>query len=674
MHFTLKLSAVAVLLALSGCQSSDDSTPGDVNLRLMETSDIHSNLLSFDYYQNKRDDSLGLARTALLIKTARDENSNNLLIDNGDLIQGTPLSDYVFAQYKGDPDYLNKSAGHPAIKVLNELKYDVGNLGNHEFNYGLEYLAKTLSAANYQVVNANVFDGNTLKRGSDGKIDWNAMPHHFKPYVLLDRQVKDANGNMQTIKVGVLGVNPPQILQWDKHNLEGKVVVADMVETAEHYIPEMRAKGADLVVIAAHSGITGTPQEPLMENAAIYLAQVKGLDALLLGHAHKAFPGEYPDIENVDNKTGKIAGVPAVMPGVTGNHLGIIDLKLTHKDGRWQVADSHSELRKIKTLPSGEEDQGVVNLIQTVHDETIEWLSLPIGKLISPIQSFFSVARDDASIQIVSDAQQWHVEQIKAECLKQNGLNCGLKEDLPVLSAAAPFRGGRNGPNDYTWVQAGDISGRNVADLYVFPNTVQVVKIDGATVKEWLEKSAVQYRQIDPNSDQAQWLVVDDFRPYNLDAIKGVRYEVDVTQPARYNQDGKKVSDGERISQLTYKGQPIDPKQNFYVVTNNYRGSGGGSFPGINGKVLVHEDPMETREVLSAYVKELTRANPAGFEVKADNNWHLKPLPAKTKVYFYSSPNPEVEKLAGSELKHVQGVVPNDPKFANHAIYQLLGK
>ncbi|MGL5040608.1 MAG: metallophosphoesterase, partial [Aeromonas sp.] len=157
MHFTLKLSAVAVLLALSGCQSSDDSTPGDVNLRLMETSDIHSNLLSFDYYQNKRDDSLGLARTALLIKTARDENSNNLLIDNGDLIQGTPLSDYVFAQYKGDPDYLNKSAGHPAIKVLNELKYDVGNLGNHEFNYGLEYLAKTLSAANYQVVNANVF-------------------------------------------------------------------------------------------------------------------------------------------------------------------------------------------------------------------------------------------------------------------------------------------------------------------------------------------------------------------------------------------------------------------------------------------------------------------------------------------------------------------------------------
>lgn len=78
--------------------------------------------------------------------------------------------------------------------------------------------------------------------------------------------------------------------------------------------------------------------------------------------------------------------------------------------------------------------------------------------------------------------------------------------------------------------------------------------------------------------------------------------------------------------------------------------------------------------MLSAYVKELTRANPAGFEVKADNNWHLKPLPAKTKVYFYSSPNPEVEQLAGPTLKRVEGVVPNDPKFANHGIYQLLGQ
>ncbi|MFB2865774.1 bifunctional 2',3'-cyclic-nucleotide 2'-phosphodiesterase/3'-nucleotidase [Aeromonas sp. MdU4] len=685
MKTTLTLTSVAVLLLLSGCNSNSNGeqtidsksvattsngAPGDVNLRLIETSDIHSNLLGFDYYQNKVDHSLGLSRTALLIHKAREENANNLLIDNGDLIQGTPLSDYVFAQYKGDTSYLKK-LGHPAINALNLLKYDVANLGNHEFNYGLDYLADAEGGANYPVLNANVFDARDFKLDSNGKVDWKAMPNRFRPYVLLDRQVKDVNGNVQTIKVGVMGVNPPQIMQWDRRNLEGKVVVADMVEAAEHYIPEMRAKGADLVVIVAHSGITGTPQEPFMENAALYLAQVKGLDALLLGHAHKAFPGEYPDIPLVNNKEGKIAGVPAVMPGVAGNHLGVIDLKLTHKDGRWQVASSHSELRKVDKSMDVPGDRQIEDLIQTTHDATNTWLDVPISSLAAPIYSFFSAVRDDASLQVVSDAQKWHIDQVKEDCLKANGVGCTLKEDLPVLSAVAPFRGGRNGPNDFTWVKAGDISLRNVSDLYVFPNTLQVVKVNGETVQEWLEKSACQYSQIVADTSKEQWLLVDDFRPYNLDAIKGVQYKIDITQPARYNQDGKKINDSHRIIGLTYQGKPIDPNQNFYVVTNNYRGSGGGNFPGVDSKVVVHEDPMETREVITAYVKEMAKTHPAGFEQKFDNNWSLKPLPAGVKVYTYSSTNPEAEKLAGSELKRVEGVVPKDPKLMNHAFYQL---
>ncbi len=672
MKTTLTLSSVAVLLLLSGCNSDNGkAAPGDVNLRLIETSDIHSNLLGFDYYQNKVDHSLGLSRTALLIHKAREENGNNLLIDNGDLIQGTPLSDYVFAQYKGNPDYLKK-LGHPAINALNQLQYDVGNLGNHEFNYGLDYLADALSGANYPVLNANVFDARDFKRDGNGKIDWSAMPNRFKPYVLLDRQVKDVNGNVQTVKVGVLGVNPPQIMQWDRRNLEGKVIVADMVETAEHYIPEMRAKGADLVVVVAHTGITGTPQEPFMENAAVYLAQVKGVDALLLGHAHKAFPGEYPDVAQVDNARGRIAGVPAVMPGVAGNHLGVIDLKLTRKDGRWQVASSHSEVRLVDKSMDVPGDSQIEALVDKTHDATNQWLADPISEIAKPIYSFFSVVQDDASLQIVSDAQKWHIDQVKADCLSHNGVNCALNEDLPVLSAVAPFRGGRNGPNDFTWVPAGKISLRNVADLYVFPNTLQVTKVNGATVQEWLEKSVSQYNQIVPDASKAQWLVVDDFRPYNFDMIKGVQYKIDITQPARYDQDGKQISDKHRITELTYQGKPIDLKQNFYVVTNNYRGSGGGNFPGIDSKAVVHEDPMETREVLSAYVKEMAKQHPEGFEQKVDNNWSLAALPAGAKVYFYSSTNPEAEKLAGSKLKRVEGVKPNDPKFVNHAIYQLV--
>ncbi|MBZ6073372.1 bifunctional 2',3'-cyclic-nucleotide 2'-phosphodiesterase/3'-nucleotidase [Aeromonas schubertii] len=657
-----KLGAVAAILLLSGCQSDNSSQaqPGDVTLRLIQTSDIHSNLLGFDYYQNKEDRKFGLSRTALLIRQARTENPNNLLLDNGDLIQGSPLADYVFDQQeKGN--YLAKQA-HPAFKAMNELGYDVGNLGNHEFNYGLDYLTAALKGANFPYVNANVFAAGAFKRDASGTIDWSA--NRFTPYLLLDRQVKDANGNTQTVKVGVLGLTPPQVVQWDKRHLEGKVVVADMVETAEHYIPEMRTKGADLVVVVAHTGITGASREQLMENAAYYLAQVKGVDALMLGHAHKNFPGDYPDIQGIDNDKGTLAGVPTVMPGFWGNHLGIIDLKLTFKEGRWQVASSQAQLRKIDSSEGSPVDEKVAGQVQADHDATNAWLDEPLGKITQPIHSFFALVQDDPSIQLVSDAQRWH-----ADSLRQNGL---LKESWPILSAAAPFRGGRNGITDFTWVPAGNISLRNVSDLYIYPNTLQVVAINGATVKEWLEMSAGQFNRIDPAAATTQWLVNEQFRTYNFDVLDGVSYEVDVTQPARYDKDGAKVSDGSRISNLTYQGQPVDPAQMFYVVTNNYRASGGGHFPGINSKVIVHEDPKETREILSEYLVHLSAANPGGFSPSADGNWHMKALPASVDLRLYSSPKEEAKALAGSDLQYLSTLPMDDPKHPGYAIYRLV--
>ncbi|HHQ4671346.1 TPA: bifunctional 2',3'-cyclic-nucleotide 2'-phosphodiesterase/3'-nucleotidase [Aeromonas veronii] len=660
MKTTLKLSAVAVIFLLSGCNQNDAQAPGDLTLRLIETSDIHSNLLSYDYYQNKPDASLGFARTAVLIRKARDENANNLLIDNGDLIQGTPLADYIHDQ-QVKQQWLSKQT-HPAIKALNTMNYDVGNLGNHEFNFGLDFLSETLKGANYPYINANVFQADAFSRDGKGTIDWSKQK--FKPYVVLDRQVKDANGNTQTIKVGVLGLTPPQITQWDKRNLEGKVVVADMVETAEHYVPEIRAKGADIVVVVAHTGIIGDPREPMMENAALPLAKVKGVDALLLGHAHRTFPGDYPNMTDVDNEKGTLAGVPTVMPGVWGNHLGIIDLHMTWKEGRWEVASSQSQLRKIDSSASSTEDQAVVDQVIAEHEQANQWLDEPLSKITKPIHSFFALVQDDPSIQIVSDAQLWHAKK-----LQQDGQ---LKEKWPILSAAAPFRGGRNGPTDFTYVPAGDISLRNVADLYVYPNTLQVVAINGATVKEWLEKSAVQFNKIDPANTATQWLVNEKYRTYNFDVIDGVNYKVDVTKAARYDVDGNKVSDSYRITDLTYQGQPVDPAQMFYVVTNNYRASGGGNFPGINSKVIVHEDPFETREVLSEYLKLLATNNPGGFTPAADNNWQLAPLPGTLDLRIYSSPRSEAQALTGGKLNYVETLPASDPKHPGFGVYKLV--
>ncbi|MGL6175446.1 MAG: bifunctional 2',3'-cyclic-nucleotide 2'-phosphodiesterase/3'-nucleotidase [Vibrionaceae bacterium] len=659
MSTTPKLGAAAIIILLCGCNPNEAQSPGDIQLRLIETSDIHSNLLGFDYYKNKAITTHGLSRTAVLIHKAREENGNTILVDNGDLIQGSPLADYVHEKHIKE-EWLNTQA-HPAIKALNTLKYDVGNLGNHEFNYGLDFLATTLQQADFPYVNANVFEPDAFKRDASGAIDWSKQK--FTPYVILERQVKDVKRTLQTIKVGVLGLTPPQIMQWDKRNLEGKVVAADMVETAQHYVPEIKAKGADVVVVVAHTGIIGGEHQPMMENAALPIAKVAGIDALLLGHAHKTFPGGYPNITDVDNEKGTLAGVPTVMPGVWGNQLGVVDLTLSWREGRWQVVSGRAELREIDSSPTSVEDPAVVAATKEVHEHANAWLDERLSAISAPIHSFFALVQDDPSIEIINDAQRWY-----AETLQKDGV---LTKQWPVLSAAAPFRGGRNGFADFTYVPKGDISLRNVADLYVFSNTLQVVEINGATLKEWLEMSATMFNQIDVKNTQPQWLVSSNFAPYNFDMIDGVNYQIDITKPARYNEKGEKISEEHRITNLSFNGHQVSPEQMFYVVTNNYRANGGGSFPGINKSVIVHEDALENREVLTQYLKILDERFPEGFEPKADNNWQFSALPSMLQLRFYGSPLEAAKQQLGNKFSYIETLPENSKTRPGFAVYQL---
>lgn len=184
--------------------------------------------------------------------------------------------------------------------------------------------------------------------------------------------------------------------------------------------------------------------------------------------------------------------------------------------------------------------------------------------------------------------------------------------------------------------------------------------------------SAGQFNQIDTGKTGVQWLVNESFPTYNFDVIDGVNYEVDITQPARYSKDGVKVSDGQRISGLTFNGQPVDPAQKFYVVTNNYRASGGGHFPGIDGSNIVHEDPFETREIIAQYLKAQSADNPAGFSPAANNNWHMKALPANVDVRLYSSPTDEAKALAGADLSYQSTLPMDDAKHPGYAIYRLI--
>ena len=585
-----------------------------LKLRILGTTDVHMNLLAYDYYQDKAVEEYGLARTATLIRAARAEARNHLLFDNGDLLQGNPLGDFVARIQPLQPGRL-----HPAYKVMNALGYDAANVGNHEFNYGLPFLRGALPGAAFPYVSANVVHDEGPDKGQPA----------FTPYVILERRLTDETGAGQRLKIGVIGFVPPQIMQWDRLNLTGRVAARDIPETARRLVPQMRAAGADLVVVLAHSGFEFGETVFFAENTVARLAEVPGVDAIVFGHSHGEFPGRFFNRHpKVDLERGTINGVPAVMAGFWGSHLGVIDLVLDKAGGRWATVSARAELRPVydrsarKALAAP--DPEVAALVRAEHEGTLAYVRAEVAQTTAPIHSYFAQVADDPSVQLVALAQLAY---------GRRALAATPHAELPVLSAAAPFKtGGRGGANNYTDIPAGPLAVRNVADLYVYPNTVSVVRLTGAQVREWLEMSAVAFNRIDPQGAPAQQLVDASFPSYNFDTLDGVSYNIDVTQPARYNRAGKLVApDARRIVDLRFKGQPIDDKAWFAVVTNNYRASGGGDFPGLDGSNVILQAPDENREALLQYLQANPRVTPT-----ADGNWRILPVPG-VKLRFVSS-------------------------------------
>ncbi|UEM02037.1 bifunctional 2',3'-cyclic-nucleotide 2'-phosphodiesterase/3'-nucleotidase [Skermanella rosea] len=621
----LALGAATCLTAT--CFATGALADATVRLRLLGTTDLHVNVLPYNYYSDKEDVTVGLARTATLIAKARDEAQNSLLLDNADAIQGNPLGDFV-ARERG----LRRGDVHPVYKAMNLLKYDAGTVGNHEFNYGLDFLGDALAGANFPIVAANV------ERAGDGK-------PYFKPYEILTRQVVDESGQAHALKIGVIGFVTPQITTWDKAALEGKVVTTDIVEAARKYVPELRAKGADIVVALSHSGLSAEPRVGGEENATWYLAGVQGIDAILTGHQHKVFPGpDFAGLPDTDMAKGKVRGVPVVMPGFWGSHLGLIDLTLKEEGGKWSVADAVSSVRPIwetrdkRKVALVESDPAIVEALKADHEATLAYVRQPIGETTAPINSYFALVQDDPSVQIVTNAQVWYAKRMLA----------GTEyEGLPVLSAGAPFKaGGRGGPDYYTDIPAGRIAIRNAADLYLYPNTLRAVVMTGAQVRQWLEMSAGAFNRIDPAQAGEQPLLNPSFPSYNFDVIDGVTYRIDVSQPARYDGDGKLVAPAShRIRDLAFEGRPIDESRRFVVVTNNYRAGGGGKFPGLDGSNIILEAPDENRTALVNYIFDRRTIDPA-----SEGNWSLSPIGGDAVVTFPSSPKAKEAIPAGSRI------------------------
>lgn len=642
---TIKLSVLSVFagLVLAGCNDDDGAssaatttiaTGTTATVALLETTDLHTNVMSYDYFKLTEDKSLGFERVATLIDQARKQFVNTVLLDNGDTIQGTALSDYEAL--------INPIACDQQLsiyKVMNAAGYDAGNIGNHEFNYGLAYLNQVTGSAFNVEGFADPASQKKCKGPGFAQVLANVYSAKskqplFQPYTIITKNIQatDPAGKSVTVplKVGVIGFAPPAIMSWDKRWLDGKVYTVGVKEAAEQFIPEMRAKGADLVVVLSHGGLDNSTYSPTMENGSYYLSKVNGVDAMLIGHSHQVFPldpvsttlASQFTLAGVDASKGTVNGVPTVMANYWGKDLGVIGLTLSYDGNKWVVDKTKTtvENRAIKNKDATyvAVTPSVATAIAAQHQATINYVKTPIGTTDFEMSTFFADVGDPGAIELVNQAQAAYVAAYV-------GANLPQYASLPVLSVSAPFKSGFAGGTDFTDVASGNVAINNAADLYLYPNTVYAVLVTGNDIKSWLETAAKRFNQIDPTLTTTQNLV-STFPGYNFDMFtsKDISYEIDVTQPVN-----------SRIKNLSYKGAAISGTQQFIVATNNYRASGGGNFPGLDGSKTIYASPDANRDVLIAYIKSaknITRANNG-----SDRSWRFTKVATAGSVTFPSA-------------------------------------
>ncbi|MEU2875916.1 twin-arginine translocation signal domain-containing protein [Streptomyces sp. SID8381] len=547
-------------------------------LTVLGTTDLHGHVFNWDYfkdaeYADAAGNAQGLARISTLVNELRRERGreNTLLLDAGDTIQGTPLT-YYYA--KVDPITAKGGPVHPMAQAMNAIGYDAAALGNHEFNYGIETLRKFEQQCDFPLLGANALDAKTQRPA-------------FAPYFIKKFRVHGG----PPVKVAVLGLTNPGIAIWDKAYVQGKLTFPGLEEQAAKWVPKLRSMGADVVIVSAHSGTSGTSsygdQLPYVEDAAANVArQVPGIDAILVGHAHL----EIPELKVVNEKSGRT--VVLSEPLCYAERLSVFDIDLVFDKGRWQVESVAASLRDSRTVA---DDPRITRLLKDEHAKVVQYVNQVVGRATETLTTVDARYKDAPIIDLITKVQE---DVVKA------ALAGTEYAALPVIAQASPF-------SRTSQISAGDVTIRDLSSLYVYDNTLVAKLMTGAQVRAYLEYSAEYFVQTAAGAAvDVEKLTNANNRPdYNYDYVSGLTYDIDIAQPA-----------GSRIKNLAFGGAALDDAQQFVLAVNNYRANGGGAFPFVASAKELWSESTEIRTRIAEWVTAKGVLDPKEF---ASVDWRL---------------------------------------------------
>lgn len=534
--------AIALILASPAAAGESEN----VIVTILETSDVHGNLLPWDYLRSRASD-VGLARIATRVAAIRKENPNVILLDGGDTIEGAP-PEYLHSRRAKFADRLAKAGApdaDPMMRAMSAMGYDAMAVGNHEYNFGLDVLRKAQKDASFPWLSANT------RSAGDGT-------PAFRQYL-----VRTVGG----VRVGILGLTTPNIPGWEPERNRPGLVWEDPVATAKRLVPLLREKEkCDAVVVLIHSGLesdleTGVPDGTDDENRVVALArEVPGIDLILCGHSHRKIP------------SGTLSGVPVLQPGRWGEVLGRADLGFEKAGTRWKLVS-----RALTLLPSDSSvptDPAIAEIAAPFDRAARAWLDDAVVETEEAFPAGRARLEDTALLDLINNIQ-----------LKVSGADLSMTSLLP---------GGR-----YEGLPKGRVTVRDLYALYPYENQLVVVEIDGAQLKACLERSAEFFQAASFEGGRLVLTPNPKMIPYNFDAVQGASYRIDPTAPV-----------GRRIRELTVRGRPIEPTDRFTLAVNSYRAQGGGGYTALRSAKVVKLVPLEIRDLLLDELQAAGRIRP----------------------------------------------------------------